>query len=643
MTFNDTEILDDDDHDSKEEKDSSSNSENSNSIKTGESDEKQDTGDENNSKEVESEVVQNITTKSTIPYDLPPKQAVLNKNESRTTVLTNSIVESKLKNIKKDPFIPTYSPTSEDEPNKERIDQYLLTDTNKPILIEKRGRIIGNSNNTRSASSESTTRNSSNKIDKVNENENVISYLGSTTTKPLQNIKTNSDMNETETNHFISKYKKDLVTEPVTNNYINSDLDSGKTTTTKIGVTATPVNATVENNRVDIKTHNLITITTGNATTTLPLNHPTSTESPPVTVNDTNDRNYETTSMISTTTLEPEVTSTEITTVSDRSTFEQSEEQWSSSTLTTTVDDGIFSYTTADTDTPSTTATSEDTTIITNGSTTILTSTPNVDIRSSSEIDEATVSYTTQISVSSSFSVSAGKKVNVTLSKETLEDVDGSKDEIESKEVIDDDDDDIYDAPTTVSSSNDLFSIDKDHVGNDTWAKYENNTEERAVRHNSTSTLPTTIEILHVASVGSHQTTYTPETFQPDHSYQTPQLIENGARNVGAFTEIEEPFEATTIAGSHEMGSNMDGNGATIAAIVISCIGAVCLLLLAGLLIIIKRRHKRFNYGQRCTPVSLDAYSVDNVSVYNSVSRRKGIARASKRSYGNPAFDDSVC
>lgn len=54
-----------------------------------------------------------------------------------------------------------------------------------------------------------------------------------------------------------------------------------------------------------------------------------------------------------------------------------------------------------------------------------------------------------------------------------------------------------------------------------------------------------------------------------------------------------------------------------------------------------RKRHKRFNYGQRCTPVSLDAYSVDNVSVYNSM-RRKGAMRASKRSYGNPAFDDPV-
>lgn len=80
-------------------------------------------------------------------------------------------------------------------------------------------------------------------------------------------------------------------------------------------------------------------------------------------------------------------------------------------------------------------------------------------------------------------------------------------------------------------------------------------------------------------------------------------------------------------------------NAGVIAAITISCVGAVCLLLLAALLIVMRKRQKRFNYGQRCTPVSLDAYSLDSVSVYDSV-RRKGGLRASKRSYGNPAFDD---
>lgn len=56
---------------------------------------------------------------------------------------------------------------------------------------------------------------------------------------------------------------------------------------------------------------------------------------------------------------------------------------------------------------------------------------------------------------------------------------------------------------------------------------------------------------------------------------------------------------------------------------------------------VMRKRQTRFNYGERCRPVSLDAYSLDSVSAYNSV-RRKGVARSSKRSYGNPAFEDSV-
>lgn len=56
---------------------------------------------------------------------------------------------------------------------------------------------------------------------------------------------------------------------------------------------------------------------------------------------------------------------------------------------------------------------------------------------------------------------------------------------------------------------------------------------------------------------------------------------------------------------------------------------------------IMRKRQTRFNYGERCRPVSLDAYSLDSVSAYNSV-RRKGAPRSSKRSYGNPTFEDAV-
>lgn len=56
--------------------------------------------------------------------------------------------------------------------------------------------------------------------------------------------------------------------------------------------------------------------------------------------------------------------------------------------------------------------------------------------------------------------------------------------------------------------------------------------------------------------------------------------------------------------------------------------------------LVVRRRGRRGIYAQRCTPVSLDAYSLDSVSV----GHRKGNhrLRASKRSYGNPAYDDEV-
>lgn len=55
-----------------------------------------------------------------------------------------------------------------------------------------------------------------------------------------------------------------------------------------------------------------------------------------------------------------------------------------------------------------------------------------------------------------------------------------------------------------------------------------------------------------------------------------------------------------------------------------------------------KKRQKQLTYGQRCRPVGLDAYSLDNVSVYNSVRRKANALRLSKRSYGNSAFEDPV-
>jgi hypothetical protein len=55
-----------------------------------------------------------------------------------------------------------------------------------------------------------------------------------------------------------------------------------------------------------------------------------------------------------------------------------------------------------------------------------------------------------------------------------------------------------------------------------------------------------------------------------------------------------------------------------------------------------RKRQKQLTYGQRCRPVSLDDYNLDNVSIYNSVRRKANNLRLSKRSYGNSAFEDPV-
>lgn len=98
--------------------------------------------------------------------------------------------------------------------------------------------------------------------------------------------------------------------------------------------------------------------------------------------------------------------------------------------------------------------------------------------------------------------------------------------------------------------------------------------------------------------------------------------------------------ELTTEHASVKMDNEEVSESGAGIAIAVSTIGVITLVLLIGLLLIVRRRGRRGVYAQRCTPVSLDAYSLDSVSV----GHRKGNhrLRASKRSYGNPAYDDEV-
>ncbi|KAJ8965880.1 hypothetical protein NQ314_003860 [Rhamnusium bicolor] len=139
-----------------------------------------------------------------------------------------------------------------------------------------------------------------------------------------------------------------------------------------------------------------------------------------------------------------------------------------------------------------------------------------------------------------------------------------------------------------------------------------------------------TIEFIHIENIDSNHTTLLPETLSPSFNYPTSDIGEpieaRKKESRISNTTTEDVEEGTEITDTEKVttDSPSDKNG-TIAAIVISTVGALCLVLLAGLL--------------QCRPVSLDDYSMDNVSVYNST-RRKGGLRLSKRSYGNPAFDD---
>lgn len=104
----------------------------------------------------------------------------------------------------------------------------------------------------------------------------------------------------------------------------------------------------------------------------------------------------------------------------------------------------------------------------------------------------------------------------------------------------------------------------------------------------------------------------------------------------------KEPTLEAGIGHQNEIGSKFDDEPADINAIIaitISIVAMITLILLAGFLIVMRKRQKQLTYGQRCRPIGLDAYSLDNISVYNSV-RRKSAMRTSKRAFGNAGFDD---
>ncbi|XP_050085564.1 mucin-5AC isoform X2 [Anopheles aquasalis] len=98
-----------------------------------------------------------------------------------------------------------------------------------------------------------------------------------------------------------------------------------------------------------------------------------------------------------------------------------------------------------------------------------------------------------------------------------------------------------------------------------------------------------------------------------------------------------------TVEGSTEQSQGepaTEEDNSVVVAVVASIVSVIVVLLLIAAFIVFRKRQNQVSYGQRCRPVGLDAYSLDNVSVYNSVRRKGNTARMSKRSYGNSAFED---
>nr|CAI5840067.1 unnamed protein product [Callosobruchus analis] len=223
----------------------------------------------------------------------------------------------------------------------------------------------------------------------------------------------------------------------------------------------------------------------------------------------------------------------------------------------------------------------------------------------------------------------------------------------------------IYDTTVTseekmVEATEKMVPVDStpdDGLGNETTTAFDDlTTTEHVTEYKPPSTVETT-----VTSVVQDESSTEAQNVEGS-STESPTTVSLGTTHVhesssSGVTQIPRYYDsndvpASTTASEHEAteasiateGSATpsypdDINQGRVAAIVISSVGAVCLVLLATLLYIIRKRQKKFNYKQRCRPVGLDDYSVDNLSVYNSV-RRKGLYRQSKRSYGNPAFDD---
>lgn len=162
-------------------------------------------------------------------------------------------------------------------------------------------------------------------------------------------------------------------------------------------------------------------------------------------------------------------------------------------------------------------------------------------------------------------------------------------------------------------------------------------TNQRIIVSESTPSSSSTTEksVPQTISIAIHQENVSTEAPLPI----TPQIVSFASTTtvpVIRKSPDSTPEHQTEVA-QGEIGEPADVNA--IIAISVSIVAVVTLILLVGFLVVMRKRQKQLTYGQRCRPIGLDAYSLDNISVYNSV-RRKSAIRTSKRAFGNAGFDD---
>ncbi|XP_037821001.1 location of vulva defective 1-like [Lucilia sericata] len=136
----------------------------------------------------------------------------------------------------------------------------------------------------------------------------------------------------------------------------------------------------------------------------------------------------------------------------------------------------------------------------------------------------------------------------------------------------------------------------------------------------------------------SSSTSYITEMI-PDTTTPSTKIIETAdiGKSLPTLTSIMGGNSGNMYPKNSEASGETDVN--VIIAITVSVIGVIALILLVGFLYLMRKRQKQNSYPNRCRPVSMDEFTIDNASVGGSM-RKSSALRSSKRTYGNLAFDD---